>query len=295
MADEEDDYLSMSFAEEPKRPETSLQRVSRLKREARDRGRIMSKKERAEMEEITREIALATPLDTSTNKGARMMAKMGFTGGALGKSEDGNARTQPLPVQLKNDRGGIGVESEKKKRIRDLAGNLEQGFKRQKMDEQSFRERTREEHEERRAEGQMWRAMRTLESFESEDGEVKDSVPLKAINLYWRPLVKQRREKEGASRRIAPLRNEDSDSEDEDGALSKTLNGGEDALQGVVDEDDDDDPELEEFEALSFAERLERIVFEMRHKYHYCFWCKHRYADDKEMEECPGQTEDEHD
>ncbi|KAI7616397.1 hypothetical protein KC319_g19510, partial [Hortaea werneckii] len=219
MADEEDDYLSMTFDDPSSKPgkETSLQRTQRLKKEAAERGRVPSKKELAEKEKAARDAALATQLDSS-NKGAKMMAKMGFKGGALGKAE--GARTTPIEVNMKDDRGGIGMDSEKKRKVREAAEQLEDHQKRQKVTEEEYRERTRTEREERRAEGQWWSAIRTLESFETGDTATKnelatesenqaddrkapasaevpvDRKPLRSINVLWRPLVKQRREKE---------------------------------------------------------------------------------------------------
>ena len=55
-----------------------------------------------------------------------------------------------------------------------------------------------------------------------------------------------------------------------------------------------EDAELEDFQASSAPERLDKLVRYLRDTYHYCFWCKFRY-DDAEMEDCPGLTEEEHD
>jgi len=120
--EEEDDYLSMGFGDAAPPKETSLQRTARLKKEAAERGRVPSKKELAEKAKEARDVALATQLDSS-NKGAKMMAKMGFKGGALGKSE--NARTQPIELLMKDDRGGIGMDSEKKRKIREAVEERE--------------------------------------------------------------------------------------------------------------------------------------------------------------------------
>ncbi|KAK4550184.1 hypothetical protein LTR36_003151 [Oleoguttula mirabilis] len=312
--EEEDDYLAMSFDEPGSKQgkETSIQRTARVKREAAERGRVPSKRELADREKTARDLALATQLDAS-NKGAKMMAKMGFKGGALGKSED--ARTQPIEVMLKDDRGGIGMDSEKKRKIREAAAEMDGQQKRRKVGEVEYRERTRNEREERRAEGQMWSAMRTLEGFETgavasengdddaaekANGERKDDTdkvtnterkPLHSINILWRPLVKQRLEKERDRRMRYDLDQSLSsrtDYEDPDADQDDKL-----ALGTQIEELDEDDPELEALEAMSFAERLGKIIEELREKYHYCFWCKYRYPD-AAMKDCPGVTEDEH-
>lgn len=306
-ADEEDDYLSMTF-EEPKVKESALQRNARLKREAAERGRVPSKAELAEKAKNARDVGLATELDSS-NKGAKMMAKMGFKGGALGQSED--ARTRPVELQIKDDRGGIGMDSEKKRKIREAAAEAEEGEKRQKVGLDEFRERNRAEREEKRSEGLMWGAMKVLEKFESEadikasetdGGDEKESrdqeaslKPLKTekkhlheVNVLYRPLIKQRLERERERKMRHEVNNSlsnrnDFDSDEDNDVVSDKM----------VDELDDEDPELAKFEALSFAERLERIVKELRSKYWYCFWCKYQYPDE-EMDGCPGLTEDEH-
>ncbi|KAI7094906.1 hypothetical protein KC352_g39285, partial [Hortaea werneckii] len=117
--------------------------------------------------------------------------------------------------------------------------------------------------------------------------------PLRSINVLWRPLVKQRREKERERRmrydfeQSLPSKRdyEDTEAEFEDKV----------ALGTEVEELDDQekDPELDEYEALSFAERLEKVIKELREKYRYCFWCKCSYPDET-MDGCPGLTEDEH-
>ncbi|TKA23067.1 hypothetical protein B0A50_07384 [Salinomyces thailandicus] len=331
MADDEDDYLSMTFddpSSNPSRKETSLQRTRRLKAEAAERSRVPSKKERAENERVAREAALATALDAS-NKGAQMLAKMGFKGGGLGKSAD--ARTTPVEVLMKEGRGGVGMESERKRKVREAAEAEEGLQKRQKVTEVEYRERARNEREERQAEGGWWSAMRVLEGFETgaegatitqaseegegEGGEIKksgneedrtskdvvslDRKPLRAFNLLYRPLIRQRREKEAQQRLrrelevSLPTAREREDPEidlDDKTALGT-------AIEELEDEDaeaeGEADAELEAYEALTFAQRLEKIVQELRTRYRYCFWCKCQYADE-EMEGCPGVSEDEH-
>ncbi|KAK0864056.1 hypothetical protein LTR87_015930 [Friedmanniomyces endolithicus] len=303
--DAEDDYLSMAFGDPAATAkETSLQRTTRVKREAAERGRVLSKKELALQAKAAREAALATELDSS-NKGAKMMAKMGFKGGALGKTE--NARTQPIEILMKDDKGGIGMDSEKKRKIRETAAEMEGQQKRKRVDEDEYRQRTRDEREERKAEGQMWSAMKTLERFDTDcaNGDDKEdsnpkienqqnkaiSPPLASANVLWRALAKQRLDRERERRMRYDLDQsltqradyEDPDADDDDKA----------ALGTDVEELDEEDAELAEFEELKPAVRLEKILEELRRKYHYCFWCKFRYPDES-MEDCPGLTEDEH-
>lgn len=306
--EDEDDYLSMTFdnTASNKVKETSIQRTARLKKEAAERGRVPSKAQRAQAAEEAREKALAAELDSS-NKGAKMMAKMGFKGGALGKTE--NARTRPIEIQMKDDRTGIGMENEKKRKIREAAEAMNANEKRVKLTEEEYRERARLEREEKRQEGQMWSAMRTLEGFEDEgaagegppdgeDGKADQSakktkaVPLRSINLLWRPLVRQRLERDRERRMrndLAQSLSRRNDYNDESGDEDDKLVFGTEVEEDLEEEDE----ELDEFQALPTGERLDKILAYLREKYHYCFWCKFRYTDE-EMDGCPGLTEDEH-
>lgn len=305
--DEEDDYLNMTF-EDPTttKKETSLQKTARLKKEAAERAHVPSKAEKEAAAAAARDKALATELDSS-NKGAKMMAKMGFkAGGGLGAAGN-EGRVRPVELGMKGDKGGIGADSEKKRKIREAAEAADDGVKRVKMTEESFRERNIREKEEKRMEGMWFGAMKILESLEEDNGnnetvdpddsEAKtksgkdDSTkrPLKSINLYYRPLVRDRLVKERERRARYDLaqslsRNEDYTTEDVDDRL---------ALSDEVQDQDDEDNELDEFEALPIAERLDKVIKHLREKYYYCFWCKYRYEDEG-MEDCPGLTEDEH-
>ena len=301
--DEEDDYLNMTF-EEPatKKKETSLQKTARLKKEAAERGRIPSKAEKEAAAAAAREKALATELDSS-NKGAKMMAKMGFkAGGGLGAAGN-EGRTRPIELGMKDDKGGIGADSEKKRKIREAAEAAESGAKKVKLTVEDFRERNVREGEEKRLEGMWYGATKILEMFE-EDGDKKDDEakksheagkddftrrPLKSMNVLYRPLVRDRLAKERERRARYDLtqslsRNEEYTEEDADDKL---------ALSSEVQDLDEEDAELEEYEGLLIAERLDKTIKYLREKYWYCFWCKYRYEDEG-MEDCPGLTEDEH-
>ena len=58
--------------------------------------------------------------------------------------------------------------------------------------------------------------------------------------------------------------------------------------------EDEEDKELDDYNALEIGERLDKVVEYLRKTYRYCFWCKYRYPDEQ-MEGCPGLTEEEHD
>lgn len=320
--EEEDDYMNMSFDDPTPAKETSLQRTQRLKREARARGVIKSKEQIAEEEEAAREKALSTSLlddaKAKKSKGFAMMAKMGFTGGGLGKkTEEGDApgRTEPIKVSVKDDRGGIGLDNEKKRKIREAAE--ERDIKAAKIDPDEYRERVRKEREDARLEKQFFAAQRTAERMDDEKAELsgtnppipkaKDqadksapisSRPLKSIPLLYRSLVRHREEAERDRRMrydleqsLSRLPTYEDDQEDAD---DKRALGKGHTVYATAEDLDEEDEELDQFNELEIGERLRRVVEYLREKHQYCFWCKMVYPD-AEMEGCPGLTEEDHD
>jgi hypothetical protein len=321
--DEEDDYMSMVIAEpsKPREKETYTQRRIRKERESEARGRVKSKAEQEADEAAAREAALSASLFTnpatvSNNKGLAMMSKMGFKpGAALGSKDNAHARTEPIGISMKEDRGGIGLDSEKKRKFRE---EVEKEGKRVKAEEGDYRERVRTEREEARLERLVGAAMRVAERMNGEREEAEEALdignrpnettdrkerkistkPLKQINVLWRGLIRQREEKERDRRMRYDLQQSLSrlptyDDPDEDKEDKRAL--GKDSTQYVLVEDlEEDDPELDAFNALTPAERLQKLVEHLREEFQYCFWCKYTYPD-KEMEGCPGLTEEDHD
>ena len=234
-----------------------------------------------------------------------MMAKLGFKQGeALGAVKNSNARIEPVQLQMKDDRGGIGLDTEKKRKFRE---QVEGEAKRVKGDEGDFRERVANEREERRLEGQIGGAMRIAERMDTEAAEekreagdsnetgideAKKGSSTEKVNILWRSLVRERVEKERERRMRYDLtqslsRNAKYDDLEEDEQDRLALGKEEEIL-------DEDDPELDEFLQMDASERLQRLVSYLRETYSYCFWCKYQYPD-AEMEACPGITEDDHD
>ncbi|KAK3900258.1 hypothetical protein C8A05DRAFT_45861 [Staphylotrichum tortipilum] len=343
--EEEEDYMSMTFTSDPPstsratasstQPETSLQRQRRLRREAEARSRPKSKAELAAEADARREAALSQSLFTTQpkSKGLAMMAKMGFTGGALGKApppappsqtQPSSApnpndspnqtvpappplpRTEPIPLDLKTGREGIGLESERKRKLREAAQAADAHAKRVRADETGYRERVRQEREAARWERQAGAAQKVAERMAGEraaaEGKEEDVAgrPLKAIPVVWRGLVRSREEGErdrrmrhdlevGMARRLPGY--EDGE-EDEDDKMALGRKGG--VVYVAAEDLDEEDEELEAFNELPPEERLRRVVEYLREEYRYCFWCKFAYPDE-EMEGCPGLTEEDHD
>ncbi|CAD0112353.1 unnamed protein product [Aureobasidium uvarum] len=167
--------------------------------------------------------------------------------------------------------------------------------KKQKAEAGEYRERVAAEREEHRKEGMYWGAMKVCEKLDTEEeaekqGKAIQSDP-KEVNVLWRNLALQRqqRDKDRVLRKGALDSLSSRWNDDEADADDKVAMGTE-----VEEFEDEQDTELEEFNALPVGERLEKLVAYLRVTYHYCFWCKYRYADES-MEGCPGLTEEEHD
>lgn len=312
--DDEDDYMSMTIADPTPttKVETLTQRRLRKQREAEARAHPKSKAELAAEAEKQRQDALATKL-SEQSKGAKMMAKLGYKpGSALGVATNVNARVEPIGVEVKEGREGIGALSEKKRKFREEVEKAEEGEKRRKEDEGGYRERVAKERDEKRCEGMWWGAMKVLEGLVEDQGREEDprvGLAEKRVHnngtgaysgrkapLPYRPLVRDRQEKEKEKRRRYDLmqslsRNTIYDDPDED-AHDRLALGKE--VEDLEDEEEVDE-ELQEYVQLPTTERLERVLKELRDEWNYCFWCKYRYGNREEMEQdCPGETEDEH-
>ena len=318
--EEEDDYLTMSFDDpstKSKKKESLVEQNRRKQREAEIRGRPKSKVELAAEEAAKREAALATSTLDTSNKGYKMMAALGYKAGStLGAGKAVDALLEPVGLEMKEGRSGIGADSEKKRKFREEIERKTGEEKRVKVDEGDFRARNRLERELKRTEGQVIGAQKVCERLEEEElsvgngvldvegdgsGEVtkkKKVQPLSKINVLWRGLVKHRELKERDRRMRYDLHQsltrtptyDDLEEEKED----RMALGKKDKLEEIDLDLDEEDEDLDAFEALEPAERLSRLVDYLRDRWFYCFWCKYQYPD-KEMEGCPGKTEEDHD
>src|SRR5271155_2068214 len=150
--DKEDDYLNMTF-EEPSAAtasskETLTERKKRKQREAETHGRPKSKAELAAEGAAKRDAALANNTLVTSNKGFKMMAALGYTAGsALGTGRGNGALLEPIGLEMKEGRSGIGADNEKKRKFREEVERKAREEKRLKVDEGDFRERNRLERE----------------------------------------------------------------------------------------------------------------------------------------------------
>lgn len=344
--DEEDDYMNMTFDDAPaKQPETSLQRSQRLRKEGLKRAIIPSKAELAAQERQKREEGLSRSLITGTStagteepsavnpkktksKGLAMMAKMGFTpGSALGSRDNPSARSEPLRIETKEDRGGIGADADKKRKLAEAA-EAAGAAKRARVEELGdYRVRMARERDAARKEKLVFAAQKVAEKMDEDGGppggdvgaptasaaaaaagvKPPSSRPLRSVPVVYRGLVRRREEAErdrrmrydleqssgGLSARLPEYEDEGMDDDDRL-ALGSGRTEKKKTVYMPADDLDEEDVELDGFEALEVGEKLARLVGYLRERHRYCFWCKLAYPDE-EMEGCPGLTEEDHD
>ncbi|KAI5798873.1 hypothetical protein EDC01DRAFT_613375 [Geopyxis carbonaria] len=327
--DDDDDYMNMVIEDAPKaRVETLSERQRRKQRESEIRGRPKSKAELAREETEKREAALAKSLIDAdaerTSKGLRMMKMMGFKPGTgLGRAAASSAaaatpekpkidvRLEPIAVELKDDRAGIGMASERKRKLVEAVEAAGGSAKRRELEPEVYREGLRVEREERRKEGLFYAAQKVCEQLDlaaegvgaEEIGKAR-AVPLKSINVLWRGMVAHRENREAARRIKYDMLQSLTEPTEERVAAGATLpvlpregEGGaifvEDQGEGGTEEEED--TELGAFDEMSFEERLDKVTEYLRERHRYCFWCKYQYKDEEEMAEaCPGTDEDSH-
>lgn len=261
------------------------------------------------------------------------MAKLGFKPGSTLGKEGGvahaDARLEPIGLEFKDDRGGIGLDGERKRKMMEA---MEGEAKRVKAEEGEYRERVAREREDKRVEGLVWAAMRVAERMDEEDEEDNDRVDTheesksrqgddgvavdlaprarEAFGLAPSPSPQPRTSrKPGKPERYVNIlwrtlardraRQDRERRMRHDLSISLSRNptytesDDEDAAADEEVEVDDEDEDLDAFETLSPEERLLKLVRYMRERWRYCFWCKWKYEDEA-MEGCPGQGEDEH-
>ncbi|RIA85696.1 hypothetical protein C1645_830422 [Glomus cerebriforme] len=257
---ESDDYMSSKFLTEPS-PEPSHSLTYLERRRQKQLSNKGYNKPRRELEKDYREQALAKRIDTEENEspGLKLLKKMGYE---QGKGLGNSGRTDPITFELKQDKLGLGMATEIKHKAQT---ELAKVAKRSKFEEDSFRERVRQEKLEKRVEGQLMNLQTICETLDTKHG-IKD-------NIYWRH---------------------------EETADDEIKNNNKDEIlfeEQVVEDDKEVERESPKgFEELEPLEKRDRILRYLRETYYYCFWCGCEYGTAEEMsQECPGYEEEDHD
>ncbi|XP_054653933.1 G patch domain-containing protein 11 isoform X2 [Dunckerocampus dactyliophorus] len=188
MSDEEEDYMSDAFLNQIQDVKPGVSMVRRvkeaIKREEKHKQNNIKNRQKTykEQEKESREAALQSSI-TNDNKGFALLQKMGYKAGQ-GLGKQGAGRVDPIPLNIKTDRGGIGMEEAKKRKAEE---ELEQYRKKVQAKQQNetksledFRSRVRTEREERKIEGDLRRSQRACEQLDSQKG-----ITVPQEEWYW--------------------------------------------------------------------------------------------------------------
>eukprot|EP00051_Salpingoeca_urceolata_P034942 m.27398 g.27398 ORF g.27398 m.27398 type:complete len:279 (-) comp8532_c0_seq1:61-897(-) len=162
-----------------KRRERVRQRQAQAEELTKQQSTTTKRARLAAVEAESRDKALATPLDQS-NKGFQLLAKMGFKAGSgLGKRESG--RTEPVAVQLKQGRQGLGREAllAARQRVKVMARQR----KRQDLElsTSEFRRRMQQKFSQKTLERDLTNAQRACEQLDMKAGVERTELwPLRA-------------------------------------------------------------------------------------------------------------------
>lgn len=189
------------------------------------------------------------------------MAKMGYKSGTgLGKQAD--ARIEPIGINIKNDRGGLGREAAiaelaaKRLELRRAHLLLKAGIESTaEVSTEAYRRRATQKAEERKLNYDLKRCQQTCESLDLAAGIIEPE-----LEFFW-----------------PPKHIEQTDEEESDTATKEVQT------------------EENEAEQYSASEQLELLTSYLRTGYKFCYWCGTHYESAEDLDtNCPGVTRDEH-
>uniref|UniRef100_A0A8R1DJ72 G patch domain-containing protein 11 n=1 Tax=Caenorhabditis japonica TaxID=281687 RepID=A0A8R1DJ72_CAEJA len=284
MSDSEDDYMSAEILQgvsdqrvgiaTSRAHKRQLQINSRFE-ESREPTRPKKPASHAEREKERRDEALAKPI-SHESKGFALMAKMGFKPGmTLGKQREDEIRiTEPISLEIKANRTGLGHEAEVVQERNDRVEAVMQKMKEQAAKHEELIE---DYSNRRRLDEKVKQLVKDIRACrkvcEELDHRIDRTVP--RIAWYWRSYkVIKDDEKE--------VRNYHKKVVDEEEEEYKYSNG----QPAPADPNWDVTTPMDELE-----NNLSNINTYLRDNHFYCIWCGANYCSPEDMaEHCPGNT-----
>ncbi|XP_053382931.1 G patch domain-containing protein 11-like [Mercenaria mercenaria] len=243
------------------------------------------KKPQAVLEKEKREEGLRASI-SSENKGFSLLQKMGYKPGmAIGKS--GVGRTEPIPVEVKTVGGGLGSETEqKRKKDERVQMHKYWSAKRQKMEvehKQTFMKRMNEKMRNRNVDKDLYKSQKVCEQLDSQLGITEPHEP-----FFWPEALLPKQAEE-----------DDDYGVESDERLDRLQPGYSGYVQDDVSDDDDTDDLAETggmpTATFSTEEKLDVLTIYLRTKHKYCIWCGTKYNDKEDlMKHCPGNSAELH-
>lgn len=262
MSDDEEDYMSDAFLkkiQDVKPGVTMVKRVKEaMKREVQREEKNIKNRQKTykEQERESREAVLHSSI-SNENKGFALLQKMGYKAGQ-GLGKQGVGRVEPIPLNIKTDRGGIGMEQLKKRKAEEELENYRQKVRAKQQNEtkslEDFRVRVRTEREERLIDSDLRRSQRACEQLDSQK-----SITIPREDWYW------------------PKEDDNEEKEDEE------------------DNETEEEKEQDEIEELTSLDKLQILTSYLRGVHFYCIWCGTTYNDEDDLcSSCPGDTAADH-
>ncbi|XP_013397470.2 G patch domain-containing protein 11-like [Lingula anatina] len=192
---------------------------------------------------------------------------MGYKPGAgIGKKGDG--RANPIPIEVKADRSGLGRSSEMKRKQAESqalqALMLQKRMRQEKEIQGNFRTRMSSKVADRHIESDLHKSQKVCEQLDSEKGLEKP-----AEQFFW-PVASLPKKK------------------------TYDLEEGEGYSFEVQDQDGEEQEEDEEDE-LEPTAKLEILTLYLRNTHMYCVWCGTAFEDSDDMRiNCPGPSSEAH-
>ncbi|ORX54430.1 G-patch-domain-containing protein [Hesseltinella vesiculosa] len=258
-------FLDQATEFEKKREKSYSERRKEHLRDQHKKGQFKS---RRQLEQETREQGLQNKIDAS-NKGMKMMMKMGFKeGSSLGKSQQG--LDTPIGIELKQNRGGLGMDSLMKRKQQEQLDKEMAKVRKLDQDPEDFRtamaQRSKQAHRTR----QLTAAVHLCQRFDA-DKDITTNILYTLLPQFDKEDTQQEEEQE---------------EEQADDII---------ASPKEKEESPYDPEQVEALRALSLDDQLEKLAMYLRESYSYCFWCSAKYEDQADMDSnCPGLTEDDH-
>jgi len=316
VEDEEEDYMSDAFlakcVQDDVRPGLKTSHSTKREHEALKKKQEVaiqdakekskrSKTSRQEMEEEQRRQGLDTSLDQS-NKGFAMLQKMGYKqGDSLGR--DNSGRVDPIPIEVKADRSGLGREAAVQQisaakaefRRRHAEERARSAERQREVSAQEFRQNLARKNRSRQTESDLYTSQKTCHQLDTVKGftePVEDwfwpertRVTDDADDIDTENVERDAAEAEAESERTAK------DSQEYEGFSADEE---EPRFREIPQNKEADLPDQEE--EFSSEEKLQLLTGYLRSQYNYCLWCGISYDNSDELKiSCPGDTREDHD
>ncbi|XKL62669.1 hypothetical protein PGB90_002502 [Kerria lacca] len=240
------------------------------------------------MESEKRKEGLEKPIEQN-NKGFALLQKMGYKpGSSIGKRETG--RKEPIPIELKTDREGLGRSQMKK----EIYEKRKQEISKNSISTNEFRFRLTEKIIQKQIEGDFRKSQKICERLDTDCGIFEPNE-----NWYWlstdpdNEKQKSNELKEDIKRRRKHYESDLSEFYDEYNDRDSTIEINEEIN---YESESSDDEKMQKIQSsLNINEKLDHITTYLRSAYFYCIWCCIKYNDKKElMQECPGTSREDH-